>query len=40
MFFEEHPWLLVPVIIVTVEAWGAAKALFVAWHKRRAANRT
>jgi len=25
MFFEEHPWLLVPIIILTVEAWSIAK---------------
>lgn len=27
MFFEERPWLLVPIIIVVVEAWTHAKAL-------------
>lgn len=26
MFFEEQPWLLIPVIILTVEAWTLAKA--------------
>lgn len=25
--FEQYPWLLVPVIIVTVEFWNAAKAI-------------
>lgn len=29
MLFEEQPWLLVPLIILTVEAWNQAKA-FVA----------
>ena len=26
MLFEEQPWLLVPLIILTVEAWNGAKA--------------
>jgi len=25
--FEEQPWLLVPVIILTVECWNAVKAV-------------
>jgi hypothetical protein len=25
--FEEYPWLLVPIIILTVEAWDALKAV-------------
>jgi hypothetical protein len=25
MFFEENPWLLIPVIILTVEAWNITK---------------
>ena len=25
-FFEEHPWALILLIILTVEAWCAAKA--------------
>ena len=24
--FEQHPWLLVPLVIVTVELWNALKA--------------
>ncbi len=24
--FEQHPWVLVPVVIVTVELWNALKA--------------
>jgi len=24
--FEQHPWLLLPVIVVTVELWSALKA--------------
>jgi hypothetical protein len=27
MFFEEHPWLLVAVVIGIVEAWGLTKAV-------------
>ena len=30
MIFEEQPWLLVPIIIVVVEAWNGAK-----WWARR-----
>jgi hypothetical protein len=26
MFFEENPWLLIPIIILTVEAWNITKA--------------
>jgi hypothetical protein len=26
-FFEENPWLLIPLIIVVVEAWNGLKAL-------------
>jgi hypothetical protein len=24
-YFETHPWLLIPVIILTVEGWAALK---------------
>ncbi len=27
--FEEQPWLLVPIIIATVEAWNATKRAVV-----------
>jgi hypothetical protein len=26
VFFEEQPWLLIPLIIVVVEAWSLVKA--------------
>jgi hypothetical protein len=26
MLFEEQPWLLIPLVIVTVEAWNAVKS--------------
>ncbi|HEX5101000.1 MAG TPA: hypothetical protein VFV94_15930 [Polyangiaceae bacterium] len=39
MLFEDHAWLLVPLIIATVETWNAAKMVFAAWLKRRAAGR-
>jgi hypothetical protein len=32
--FEQYPWLLVPIIVVTVEAWSAFKS-FVREHLRR-----
>jgi hypothetical protein len=28
-FFEESPWLLVPLVIVIVEVWNALKRLVV-----------
>lgn len=34
-WFEEYPWLLIPIVIVTVEAWSALKTVI-----RRFANRT
>jgi len=34
-FFEENPWILIPVVIVIVEAWNASKAAFRAMMKRR-----
>jgi hypothetical protein len=27
VFFEEHPWLLIAVVIGIVEVWGLTKAL-------------
>jgi len=38
--FEENPWLLVPIIIVTMEVWNLVKAFLKdAWlrHKSRSA---
>jgi hypothetical protein len=32
--FEEHPWLLILIVIATVEAWNAFKALAVALRDR------
>ncbi len=26
-YFEQYPWLLVPIIIVTVEVWNLVKVL-------------
>lgn len=33
--FEEQPWLLVPIIIVTVEAWNATKGVIGKEVRRR-----
>jgi hypothetical protein len=34
-FFEENPWLLIPIIILTVECWNAAKAVVrERWQRR------
>jgi hypothetical protein len=33
-FFEENPWLLIPLVIVIVEVWSAAKRAVRAAMKR------
>lgn len=33
--FESNPWLLVPIIIVTVEGWNACKSLVRCYLQRR-----
>jgi hypothetical protein len=38
-FFEEYPWLLIPIVIVIVEAWAAAKAAVRLTLRRQAADR-
>ena len=35
-FFEEFPWLLVPLVIIIVEVWNALKRLVV--RSRKAAT--
>ena len=37
--FEQYPWLLVPIIIATVEGWNAVKLLMKEGLKRRRASR-
>lgn len=37
--FESNPWLLVPIIIATVEGWNAAKALVREGLRRRVERR-
>jgi hypothetical protein len=37
-FFEENPWILIPVVIVIVEAWNAGKAAFRAMLRRSSAD--
>jgi hypothetical protein len=34
MFFEEHPWLFVVLIIVVVEVWNLAKEVVGRWLSR------
>src|SRR5665647_486347 len=34
-FFEENPWLLVPLVVIIVEAWNAAKAVVRSMMKSR-----
>ena len=36
MFFEEHPWLMVPIIIGTIEAWNLSKQAVRSWWRQRA----
>ena len=33
--FEQAPWLLIPLIVVTVEAWSALKSLIRSRMNRR-----
>ena len=33
-FFESNPWLLIPIIILTVEGWTAFKRAVVAWRDK------
>jgi hypothetical protein len=37
--FEQYPWLLVPIIIVTVEGWSALKLLVRGLMRQRRSNR-
>jgi hypothetical protein len=37
--FESNPWLLVPIIIVTVEGWSAFKALVKGAYQHRQKRR-
>jgi hypothetical protein len=38
--FEQYPWLLVPIIIVTVEGWNAFKAWVRTLLERRQAGKS
>lgn len=33
--FESNPWLLVPIVIVTVEGWNACKSLVRGYFQHR-----
>jgi len=33
--FEENPWLLVPIIVVTVEVWAVIKSVVSGFYDRR-----
>lgn len=37
--FEQNPWLLIPIVIVTVESWNACKALVRQFVRRREEQR-
>ena len=36
--FEQNPWLLVPIIIITVESWNVLKAVLKRILDRRSLN--
>ncbi|MBV8299008.1 MAG: hypothetical protein JO083_05650 [Candidatus Eremiobacteraeota bacterium] len=38
-YFEQYPWLLIPVIVLTVEAWNALKAAVAHARTPRRENR-
>jgi hypothetical protein len=35
-YFEQYPWLLIPVVVLTVELWNALKGAVARAFKRRA----
>jgi hypothetical protein len=37
--FEQYPWLLVPIIVITVEGWSALKLFVKEMIRRRRSNR-
>jgi hypothetical protein len=39
-FFEQNPWLLVPLVVVIVEAWNAAKAVVRSMMKSRSLDQS
>lgn len=38
-FFEQYPWLLIPIVIAIVEAWNAIKAAVRSAVQRRQGDR-
>jgi hypothetical protein len=37
--FEQYPWLLVPIIVITVEGWSALKLVVRGMIRQRRSNR-
>jgi hypothetical protein len=37
--FEQYPWLLVPIIVITVEGWSALKHIVKGMIRQRRGNR-
>jgi hypothetical protein len=37
--FEQYPWLLVPIIVITVEGWSALKLFVKEMIRQRRSNR-
>jgi hypothetical protein len=37
--FEQYPWLLVPIIVITVEGWSALKLFVREMIRQRRSNR-
>lgn len=38
--FEEQPWLLIPIVVVIVEAWNATKRVVRVYWQRREERRS
>ena len=37
--FEQYPWLLIPIIVITVEGWSALKLFAKGMIRQRRSNR-
>jgi hypothetical protein len=38
--FEEQPWLLIPIVVLIVEAWNATKRVALQYWQRRGEDRS
>jgi len=37
--FEHYPWVLIPLIVITIEGWTALKNLIKRWFPQKASGR-